>query len=152
MFTDLPVVGNRVRNFLIGGSATRVSPSGSDTVVAGAFTGFNTGLFTYLDEVDFRWDKNVATDNQRRGHFIHYSEGNFLLFDWLNAKIAFDYADYDGDLAQSGDDNENRFSVGLEPFLARFLQLRLSYRISNGVRSRPDHNQNLLIGELHVFF
>ena len=63
MFTDLPVVGNLVRNFLIGGSATRVSPSGSDTVVAGAFTGFNLGLFTYLGEVDFRWDKNMASTN-----------------------------------------------------------------------------------------
>ena len=80
------------------------------------------------------------------------SEREYLLFDWLNLKVAFDYADYDGSLPRQGDDAENRFSVGLEPFLARFLQVRAFYRVSNGVESIPNHNQDLWILELHAFF
>ena len=79
-------------------------------------------------------------------------EGDFLLFDWLNLKVAGDYADDDGSLASLVNDSENRVSVGLEPFLNRFLQPRLFYRVSNGARSNATHNQNVLLAEMHFFF
>lgn len=151
LFTDVPVV----RSVLLGLSGSRVGGSGDETALFGFFTGFNLGRFTYLGEVDFgHYDFTNPTTGRgdSAGTFITYSEGNYLLFDWLNVKAAFDYADYDGSLPRAGDDAENRVSFGVEPFLARFLQLRFFYRVTNGVESLPSHNQGLWITELHMFF
>jgi hypothetical protein len=138
----------------IGGSAMRAGGS-EETYELGAFGGFNIGPVVYLAEVDFI-DRHVADSDggpkKHRGGFIHYSELNYLLLDWLNVKLAFDYADFDGDLSARADDSENRVSIGLEPFLARFLQTRLFYRVSNGVESKPSHNQSVLSAEVHLFF
>ena len=150
LFTDVPVV----RNVMIGGSASRVGPPGTQTVVSGFFTGFNLGPVTYLGECDFRYDKDNSDPRTKdwHGRFIHYSELDYLFLGWLNVKAAVDYADDDGDLTQRTDDSENRVSFGLEPFFSKFVQTRLFYRIGNGVESNPSHNQNLLTAEVHVFF
>lgn len=151
LFTDVPVV----RSVLLGTSGTYAGTSDGSNSWFGLFTGFNLGRFTYLGEVDWGWFDLVApTTNQRvkPGTFITYSEGNYLLFDWLNMKVAFDYADYDGSLPRQGSDAENRVSVGFEPFLARFLQTRFFYRCSNGIETNASHNQDLWIFELHAFF
>lgn len=148
LFSDLPVV----RSVMLGFSGSHVSPSGSDSSVVGGFTGFNLWRFTYLGEVDFLWDKNDLTNGNTVGRFIHYSELNCLAVDWMNLKATFSYSDDDGDLSQNANDSENRVSFGLEPFLSRFLQLRLFYSIGNGVKSQPSHNQNILTGEIHLFF
>jgi hypothetical protein len=145
---EIPIV----RNFLLGASFSRVGPPDVQTLLFGFFTGVSMGPFTYLGEVDFRSDKDDTTGGKSRGRFIHYSEGNYLLFDWLNLKVAFDYADDDGDLSRRTDDSENRFSIGFEPFWNRFLQTRVFYRVSNGIESNPTHNQDLWIAELHAFF
>ncbi len=92
---------------------------------------------------------------------MSYVEANYLLFRWMNLKLAFDYADSDGRIVRTVDgqsvldlanDNESRFSIGLEPFLNRFVQPRIFYRVNNGVKSNPTHNQNTLLLEAHVFF
>jgi hypothetical protein len=150
LFTELPVV----RTFQAGVSGT-YNGGGSQTSLIGLFTGFNLGRFTYLGEVDFRHDNSVpdpAGGTQAVGTFMTYSEGNYLFFDWLNLKVAFDYADWDGELPRQGHDAENRFSIGLEPFIARFIQLRAFYRIGNGIRTNFSHNQDLWSAEIHVFF
>jgi len=151
LFDEIPIV----RSILIGTSGSFAGTDGGHNAWTGLFTGFNLGNFTYLGEVDFGFFDFVDPVTGRRekpGTFITYSEGNYLLFDWLNLKVAFDYADYDGSLPRQGDDAENRFSVGLEPFLARFLQARFFYRVSNGIETNPSHNQDLWIFELHAFF
>jgi hypothetical protein len=148
LWTDVPVV----RNVLLGGSFSRVGPPDVETLVGGVFIGTNLGPLTYLGEIDFRSDKSAETDGNHEGRFIHYSELNYLLFDWLNTKVAFDYADDDGDISDRADDSENRVSVGIEPFFSRFLQLRLFYRVSNGIEFNPSHNQDLWSLEAHVFF
>jgi len=150
MFTELPVV----RNVLAGLSGT-YSGGNTQTSWVGVFTGFDLYRFTYLGEVDFgNFHFQDTTLNKRidTGTFITYHEGNYLLFDWLNLKVAFDYADWDGTLPRQGSNGENRFSFGLEPFLARFLQLRTFYRVTNGVASNASHNQSLWYAEIHVFF
>ena len=148
LFTELPVV----RNVMAGGSFSRVGPPGSETVVFGFFAGSNIERLTVLAEGDFRNDRTAATNGRTVGRFIAYGEGDYLFFDWLNFKAAVDYADDDGNLSSLADDSENRVSIGLEPFLNRFLQPRLFYRVSNGVRSQPTHNQNVLLAEVHLFF
>jgi hypothetical protein len=147
MFDDVPVV----RNVLFGGSFSRTGPPGVQTAVFGFFTGTNLGPFTYLGEVDFRDEKTDQTQGKWRGTFITYSELNYLAFGWLNTKVAFDYADDDGDISQRANDSENRVSFGIEPFFSRFLQLRMFYRVSNGIESNPSHNQDLWFLELHIF-
>jgi hypothetical protein len=148
-FTDLPVV----RTVQLGISGT-YSGGSTQTSWVGFSGGFNLGLFTYVGEVDFGHTSfpNSTGGRTSSGMFQTYSEGNFLLFDWLNFKAAFDYADWDGTLPRVGSDGENRASFGFEPFLARFLQLRAFYRVSNGVSSIPSHNQGLWSFEVHAFF
>jgi len=150
MFTELPVV----RNVLAGLSGSYAGGN-TRTSLVGLYTGFNLGRFTYVGEVDFRNDDFVIPNTNSRvdvGSFITYSEGNYLAFDWLNVKAAIDYADWDGKLPRQGSDAENRVSFGLEPFIARFLQLRAFYRVSNGIRTDPSHNQDLWYAEIHMFF
>ncbi len=150
IFRDVPVIDS----VLVGVSGDRNGGS-AESYQFSAYTGFSIGPFIYLGEVDFIERRVLSpgdTNKHYRGGFIHYSELNYLLFDWLNLKVAFDYADFDGDLSERADDSENRFSIGLEPFLARFLQTRLFYRVSNGIESDASHNQSILSAEVHLFF
>lgn len=148
MFTDLPVV----RNVYVGGSFSHVNPPSASTTLFGFFGGFNIENLTLLGEVDFRYDDNQITGFEDVGTFLAYAEANYLFFDWLNAKFVFNYADDDGDLADLGNDSENRFAIGLEPFLNRFFQPRLFYYVGNGVRNNASHNQSVLLAQLHFFF
>lgn len=150
MFTELPVV----RNVFVGVSGSYAG-GGPDTSLVGFFAGSNLGRFTALTELDFRHDRvlNPTTNfHEGVGTFMTYVEGNYLAFDWLNMKAAFDYADWDGTLPRQGHNAENRFSFGLEPFIARFIQIRTFYRVSNGIRSNFSHNQGLWSAEIHLFF
>lgn len=157
VYDEVPIL----RTLMIGGSASRVAPPSGETLVFGFFAGTNLGPVTLLGEADFRSDKGRATLGKRVGQFLAYGEANYLLFGWMNLKAAIDYADSDGQLTRqvgnrtvldTANDAENRVTVGLEPFLNRFLQPRLLYRINNGIRSNPTHNQNVLVLEAHVFF
>ena len=151
MFTELPVV----RNVLAGVSGS-FNGGSTETSLFGFFGGFNLGPFNGLGEVDFGHTSCSACGaNQvsvHEGTFETYVEGNYLALNWLNVKAAFDYADWDGTLPRAGSDAENRVSFGLEPFIARFIQLRTFYRVSNGIASNPSHNQGLWSAEVHVFF
>src|SRR5262249_3773583 len=130
MFTNLPVV----RNVWVGVDGS-YDGGGNDTSLVGTFIGFTIERFTALGEVDFRHDNVPLTGGGRQsvGTFMTYAEANYLLLDWLNMKAAVDYADWDGTLPRQGSDGENRVSFGFEPFLARFVQLRTFYRVSNGI-------------------
>ena len=151
LFTELPVI----RNVLLGGSFSRVGPPvppGTQTTLFGFFGGSNIERFTFLGEFDFREDHSQATNGRTVGRFIAYGEGDYLFFDWLNFKATVDYSDWDGSPGVDTNDSENRVSFGVEPFLNRFLQTRLFYRVSNGISSKPEHNQNVLLAEVHLFF
>jgi hypothetical protein len=78
-----------------------------------------------------------------------YGEANYLFGGWLNGKFAFDYLDPDDDASS---DQRNRFSIGIEPFLDEFLQIRLFYRISNGPEDELKFNKDEIQLELHLFF
>lgn len=145
MWTEVPVV----RNVFLGGSAAHMGGS-VDNVEFCFFGGSNLGPLTGLGEVDFL-ETNTATAGQQ-GTFIGYGELDYLLMRWLNLKSTVSYSDDDGDLTSRANDSENVVTVGLEPFLNRFVQTRLTYSVSNGVESKPNHNQDLWIAELHLFF
>lgn len=142
LLTDVPLV----HSVLLGNSFSRVGSSTGDRIVYGFFVGTTIDKLTLLGEADFRDDASSG------GHFVTYGEANYLLFDWFNLKFAVDYSDDDRVGSTLTDDSKNRFSFGLEPFINRFLQTRLFYRFSNGVRSIPDRNRGELLAEVHLFF
>lgn len=141
LFTDVPLV----RNVLFGSSFSRVGSTTGDQMVFGFFTGTNIERLTLLGEVDFRDDAG------RGGHFVAYGEANYLFFDWLNFKTTVDFADSDRLGSEFRDDAKNRVSFGFEPFINRFLQTRVFYRFSNGIRSLPERNRGELLAEVHLF-
>ena len=78
-----------------------------------------------------------------------YGEANYLWRDWMNTKVAFDIYDPSDNEAE---DTLTRISFGIEPFIDRFLQLRLFYRIFNGPENLPATNRDELTLEAHLFF
>jgi hypothetical protein len=136
LFQDVPYL----RNAMIGGSFARQS---SERSVGGFYIGGNFWNFTYLGELDFIDDN---TDVRPRAELAAYSELDLLLFNWLNVRGTMDYVQIEGDNAQ------NRFGVGLEPFINRFLQLSLVYRVANAPPTNLAGNRDELFFEFHVFF
>lgn len=142
LLTDVPLV----HSILLGSSFSRVGSRTGDRIVYGFFAGTTIEKLTLLGEVDFRDDAGSG------GHFVTYGEANYLLLDWLNVKTAVDYSDNDRVGSTLTDDSKHRVSVGFEPFINRFLQTRIFYRFSNGVRSIADRNRGELLAEVHLFF
>jgi hypothetical protein len=142
LFSDVPVV----RNVWVGGSFAYNSLKGKDRTLYGFHAGLNLWRLTMLGEIDFIEDEQLP---QRASQFGGYGEINWLVCDWMNAKFAYDYFDPS---RQRGDQALTRYSFGVEPFLSKFLQLRLFYRVYNGVPEKPQDNFDQLITEMHVFF
>ena len=141
LFTKVPFV----RTVMLGGSFARNDPA--DRTLYSLYAGTNLWKFTLLAEGDFTHEK--MPDMGKVNWRAIYTEANYLLFDWLNVKFAYDFFDPDTDV---GEDAQDRFSLGLEPFLSKFLQLRLFYRVANGIPQRPQDNFDQLTAEMHVFF
>jgi hypothetical protein len=135
---DVPVV----RNVLAGASFARQSDK---RWTAAFYAGSNLWRFTYLGEFDLIDDRTVASA-ARRDQYAAYAELHFLLLDWLNLRGQFDFVKVANRRSQV------RYAVGLEPFIDRFLQPRIQYRINNGPRGQQELNQNELLFELHAFF
>lgn len=146
VFRDIPIV----ENILAGGSFMWVPSDNGDTYNWGFYAGSNFGPLEYQAEVDFIHARNDEL-GQSKGTFLAYGELNYLLLGWINTKFFGEYADNDGRW-DTPDTAQNRFGIGIEPFIGRFLQPRLFYTVANGPRDRPETNQNRLIFELHAFF
>lgn len=138
VWEDVPVV----RNVLAGASYARQS---NKRWVSAFYAGANLWQFTYLAEFDLIDDRSVASEASR-DQYAAYAEVNWLLFDWLNVRGTFDF------LKVANDRDRVRYAIGLEPFIDRFLQPRIQYRINNGPANKPEQNQPELIFELHMFF
>jgi hypothetical protein len=142
-----------VRNVFVGVSGSYAG-GGPDTSLVGFFAGSNLWRFTALGEVDFRHDRvlNPTTNfHEGVGTFMTYVEGNYLAFDWLNVKAAFDYADWDGTLppgTQRGEPGQLRTravhrALHSDPYV---LPRQQRYR------TNFSHNQGLWSAEIHLFF
>jgi hypothetical protein len=138
VFTELPVV----RNALAGGSFARQSDKRN---VGGFYAGTNLWKFTGLVEFDIITDNQVSTEG-RRDQYAAYSELHFLAFDWLDFRGTYEF------VKVSNDNDETRWTIGAEPFINKFLQPRIQYRINNGPESDPQLNRAELWAELHLFF
>jgi hypothetical protein len=70
---------------------------------------------------------------------------NFLVFDWLNLRGTFDF------LKVANNRDATRYTVGAEPFVNKYIQPRLIFRINNGPANRRELNTDELWLELHFF-
>jgi hypothetical protein len=144
VFQDIPVV----QTILTGASFARQTDK---RWVAGWYGGSNLWRFTYLAEFDLIDDRSVASE-AKRDQYAAYAEVDFLAFDWLNLRGTFDF------VKVSHDRDQTRYAIGAEPFINRFIQPRIQYRINNGPPvpgNDPGElvdNQDELIFELHFFF
>jgi len=133
-------------SLMLGGSAAWESPGDDEFGAFTAYGGLSLGPLVLLGQGVFL---DTEVDGNSTDSWIVYGEANYLMFGWLNAKFAFDWADPDTDVS---DNNRNRFSFGFEPFLDQFLQLRLFYRVENGPEDVPNLNRDTLTLEAHLFF
>ncbi len=144
LFEDIPVV----RNVLAGASFARQTNKRS---AAAWYAGSNVWKFTYLGEFDWIDDRTPASA-AKRDQYAAYAEVDFLAFDWLNVRGTFDY------VKVSHDRNQTRYGIGVEPFINRYIQPRIQYRINNGppepgrTPTELVDNQDELLFELHFFF
>ncbi len=130
---------------LVGGSVARNDLSRQ--TFYGAYVGTSPWRLTLLAEADFIRDE--AESGKPVDRAAAHAEVDWLVVDWLNARLAYDYYDPDRDVKQ---DHQDRFTLGLEPFLSRFLQIRLSYVVANGIPQRPQDSSAELRAEVHLFF
>ena len=130
----------------LGGSLAYDEPDGDRLGEYTGYAGFSVGPLSVLGQgVLVDSDVNGASNKQ----WIAYGEANWLLFGWMNTKVAFDWTDPSD---STSSDTRNRFSIGLEPFLDQFLQLRLFYRVYNGPKNNLQANRDELLIEAHVLF
>jgi hypothetical protein len=138
VWTDVPIV----RNILAGMSFARQSPKRQ---LASWYAGTNVWNLTALAEFDLIDDNTVAAQNAR-DQFASYAELNWLLFEWLNLRGTAEF------LKVSRDQNRTRYAIGFEPFIDKYLQPRIQYRINNGPERNVGLNQAELLVELHLWF
>lgn len=141
---DFSAVASTVfRKFQIGAAFARNTTHGSDSKV-GTFGGANFGRFTMLGEFDYITDGDV---NQ----LATLAELNYLITQGFNFKFTWEVFDRDYDVAIERDGQE-RYTVGVEPFIMQFVQLRAFYRINRFIPQNAALNQDQAILEFHVFF
>lgn len=116
----------------------------------GPFAGLSFGRFTLLGEVDVIEDR-VADSGETIKQLVVFSSLNVLLTRGVNFKLSYEFLDPNrGDLFRN--DERTRFTVGLEPFLTQFLQLRLFYRFNDGIPQRSIERADEVVFEFHLFF
>lgn len=131
------------RRFQVGGSYGRNITRANDSTV-GHFAGVNVGRFTFLGEVDVITQGDVD-------QLATLAEMNVLLMRGFNAKLTYEFFDRNRDIDAARDGRE-RITIGLEPFIAQFAQVRAFYRFNSFIPQNSAGNQDEMIVEFHVFF
>jgi hypothetical protein len=141
---QLSIIGTTVfRRFRVGGSYGRNIKRGGEFVY-GALIGVNFGRFTLLGEGDF-------VTNGDLDQFVGMAELNFLIRSGFNFKTVYEFFDRNRDISNDRDGQE-RITFGVEPFLTRFMQVGLFYRINRFIPQNVFENRDQLTAQFHVFF
>ena len=141
---DFSAVGSVVfRRFQIGAAIGRNTTRGNDATI-GPFGGLNFGRFTLLGEVDFIARGGVD-------QLATLAELNYLVTQGFNVKFTYEFFDRNEGVPSERDGQE-RFTLGLEPFVAQFVQVRAFYRFNRFIPQNGPENQDQAILEFHVFF
>jgi hypothetical protein len=138
LWEDVPVV----RNVLAGASFARQS---SKRDLAAWYAGTNVWDFSALAEFDLFNDHTVGSE-PARDQYASYFELHWLTFGWLDFRGTFEF------LKVSRNQDRTRYTVGVDPFIDKFIQPRIEYRINNGPTNNVNFNQDELVFELHFWF
>lgn len=142
--SQLSLIGSTVfRRVRVGGSFGRNIRRSGDFVF-GAFAGVNFGRFTLLGEGDW-----INIDDIDR--FAGIAELNFLIRQGLNFKFTYEFFDRNTDVSNDRD-GQDRFTIGVEPFITQFMQIGIFYRINRFIPQNVPLNQDQLTLQFHVFF
>ncbi len=134
----------------IGGSYSINESNTAKRQVVGASAGTRFGRLDLLGEFDVIMDENDSGELQKHGdQQVAYAEANLLLTQGLSLKVAYDYWDPFTDV---NEDARSMFRVGLEPFVAPFLQVRLFYRHREAPPQVTAENRDDVFLEIHAFF
>jgi hypothetical protein len=114
----------------------------------GPFAGLSFGRFTLLGELDVIEDR-VAESGDTITQLAVFSSLHVLLTRGINFMLSYEFLDPNNDV---DNDARTRFTVGLEPFLTQFLQLRFFYRFNDGIPQRPIERADEVVLEFHLFF
>lgn len=136
-----------VQTFRIGLSGSYNPGTGGNKNSAALWGGIRAGKLVFLGEADFVHDETdpLAT----RDRIITYAEVDYPITHGWNLKGSYEYFDPDSHLPEN---ERDRFSVGVEPFLLPFLQMQLFYRFNNSIPQNDLQNANELILRLHLYF
>jgi hypothetical protein len=131
------------RRVRIGGSFGRSTRAG-DRFAVGGFGGTTFGPVTLLSEIDFIREGDID-------RLAFLAEANCLVRPGLNARFTYEFFDRNRDVANEHDGQE-RFTLGVEPFLTPFLQVGLYYRINGFIPQNAPLNQDEVTARAHFFF
>ena len=142
--TQFSSVGSLVfRHFRLGGSFGN-SMVDARQYTFGPFLGANFGRLTVMGEMDVM----KHPDKLQRAEFL---ELDVLAMQGVNVKATYEYFDNNVHIDNKFDGQE-RWTFGVEPFLARFLQVGLYYRLNRLYPQAITENQDVLTGRVQVFF
>jgi hypothetical protein len=118
-----------------------------DRTMFGFFGGLRTGPVAWLAEIDSISDDvspGVTVDA-----FAGLLEANWTIRDKNNLKFSYDYLDPNNDISE---DHQVRYSLVWEHSPIQFLQVRLGYRLYDGIPQVDAQNRKVFFAELHGFF
>lgn len=124
-----------------------IGPGGAKRSAAGLHAGVHVGRFTLLGEVDLVHDKGPESGS--RDSMPSLVEADVLLLKGLNLKFAYEFYNPNLDVRE---DERERWTLGLEPFITQFLQTRLLLRINEGIPQNLRQNSREVLLEVHAFF
>lgn len=128
-------------NFLLGGSAYRLSSGRAGKLVAGGFLGVAfQGNASILAEVDFIDDRIGNADTKS---MVNYVELNYAPIQGFDLKAAYDFFDPD---TKNKTGSVSRYSFGFEFFPIAGIEVRPMYRI---IKEEPVDQKN---NEYHLLF
>jgi len=129
----------------VGVSGSRNEGETGDREAFGAFGGFRLGRFAFLGEYDFINDD--PPDGRRGDQAAAFIEGDVLVTQGLNLKIAYGFLDPDRDI---GENSRYRVRVGAESFITQFLQASVYYSRLEDI-PQVGNRDEVTFG-LHTFF
>lgn len=134
-------------SFRLGASGSYNSGAESSKNSAAIWGGFRYGRAVFLTEVDFVRDE--ITSVQKRSRIVTYAETDFLIGNGWNLKAAYEYYDPDVDIEEN---QRDRIIIGIEPFLAPFIQAALFYRFNQSIPQNRAQNADELTFRFHIYF
>jgi hypothetical protein len=133
--------------FRVGASgAYNPGPTGNKNSAA-VFGGLHWKKAVLLAETDYIHDDSDPTF--KRNQFIFHGEADYQIYQGWNIKAVYEYFDPNRDVAE---DQRDRIQIGVEPFIAPFVQASIFYTFNQSIPQNALQNADVLNFGLHLYF